>query len=166
MLIGLMSLQNQVVYIQFHPIAYMVKLNIEMSMADLIVKIARNSEIDVNDESSGPRAYPDTKSGTRNPGLSGVHDYAGGQTSTFHAAHAPISALDQADREDRKGITRQTEVQVYVQDSDSDSISMDTQKKDNGEGGSDLGLERHQSRTSNGSQIPLKDMHPRVTYEC
>lgn len=43
MLICLMSLKNQVVYIQFHPVAYMVKLNIEMSMASLITKIARNS---------------------------------------------------------------------------------------------------------------------------
>jgi len=43
MLICLMSLKNQVVYIQFHPVAYMVKLNIEISMASLITKIARHS---------------------------------------------------------------------------------------------------------------------------
>jgi lipid A disaccharide synthetase len=38
-----MSLKNQVVYIQFHPVAYMVKLNIEISMASLITKIAKSS---------------------------------------------------------------------------------------------------------------------------
>lgn len=27
-------------YMQFHPLAYMVKLNIELSMADLIAKVA------------------------------------------------------------------------------------------------------------------------------
>jgi hypothetical protein len=43
MLIGLMSLPNQVVYVQFHPVAYMVKLNIEMSMATLISRLARGS---------------------------------------------------------------------------------------------------------------------------
>ncbi|KAI1493372.1 hypothetical protein F5X96DRAFT_622219 [Biscogniauxia mediterranea] len=43
MLIGLMWLPNEVVYIQFHPVAYMVKLNIEMSMASLILKLARSS---------------------------------------------------------------------------------------------------------------------------
>jgi hypothetical protein len=43
MLIGLMSLPNQVVYVQFHPVAYMVKLNIEMSMASLISRLARGS---------------------------------------------------------------------------------------------------------------------------
>lgn len=46
MLIGLMSLPNQVVYIQFHPVTYMVKLNIEMSMADLITKLARGENSD------------------------------------------------------------------------------------------------------------------------
>ncbi|UNI23779.1 hypothetical protein JDV02_009579 [Purpureocillium takamizusanense] len=46
MLIGLMSLPNQVVYIQFHPVTYMVKLNIEMSMADLITRLARGEGSD------------------------------------------------------------------------------------------------------------------------
>ncbi|ETS81416.1 hypothetical protein PFICI_06418 [Pestalotiopsis fici W106-1] len=41
LIIGMMSLQNTFVYMQFHPLAYTVKLNIEMSMADLIVKVAR-----------------------------------------------------------------------------------------------------------------------------
>ncbi|KAL1305386.1 hypothetical protein AAFC00_002279 [Neodothiora populina] len=168
MLIGLMSLRNQVVYIQFHPVAYMVKLNIEMSMADLIVKIARSSEIDVHDMSSGPKGLPDTNTigGSKvPPGMhSGVHDYGPGQASTFKAAHAPISAQDQADRDDVKGITRQREVQVYIQDSDGDSLKMDNPKKMSRDDGHDLTLERHPSRTSNGSQIPLKDMHPHSSY--
>jgi hypothetical protein len=46
MLIGLMSLPNQVVYIQFHPVAYMVKLNIEMSMAKLITRLAKGEHAD------------------------------------------------------------------------------------------------------------------------
>lgn len=41
MLIGLLFLKNQVVYIQFHPVAYIVKLNIEMSMASLVVRLAQ-----------------------------------------------------------------------------------------------------------------------------
>lgn len=43
MLIGLMFLKNGMVYTQFHPVAYMVKLNIEMTMASLIKKIAQAS---------------------------------------------------------------------------------------------------------------------------
>ncbi|KAI1504842.1 hypothetical protein F5X99DRAFT_370034 [Biscogniauxia marginata] len=44
MLIGLMWLPNEVVFIQFHPVAYMVKLNIEMSMANLILRLARSRD--------------------------------------------------------------------------------------------------------------------------
>ncbi|CZR51564.1 uncharacterized protein PAC_01441 [Phialocephala subalpina] len=40
LIIGMMSLNNSFVYMQFHPLAYIVKLNIEMSMAELIAKIS------------------------------------------------------------------------------------------------------------------------------
>ncbi|KAF2029674.1 hypothetical protein EK21DRAFT_67246 [Setomelanomma holmii] len=40
MIIGAMSIPNSFVYIQFHPLAYLVKLNIEMTMANLIKRIA------------------------------------------------------------------------------------------------------------------------------
>jgi hypothetical protein len=43
MIIGLMRLSNPMVYTQFHPVAYMVKLNIEMTMASLIKKIAQDT---------------------------------------------------------------------------------------------------------------------------
>jgi hypothetical protein len=46
MLIGTMSLKNSFIYMQFHPVAYIVKLNIEMTMADLIIKIVRSSARD------------------------------------------------------------------------------------------------------------------------
>jgi hypothetical protein len=36
-----MFLKNQVVYIQFHPVVYIIKLNIEMSMASLVVRLAQ-----------------------------------------------------------------------------------------------------------------------------
>ena len=50
MLIGLMFLKNQLVYVQFHPVTYMVKLNIELSMAALIAKLARqSSNPDINE---------------------------------------------------------------------------------------------------------------------
>ncbi|KAH7305944.1 hypothetical protein B0I35DRAFT_454174 [Stachybotrys elegans] len=46
MLVGTMFLKNGIVYIQFHPVAYMVKLNIEMSMANLITRLARKGRSD------------------------------------------------------------------------------------------------------------------------
>ncbi|TVY82664.1 hypothetical protein LSUE1_G002017, partial [Lachnellula suecica] len=43
LIIGMMSLNNSFVYMQFHPLAYIVKLNIEMTMADLIAKVCRSN---------------------------------------------------------------------------------------------------------------------------
>ncbi|KAF3045869.1 hypothetical protein E8E12_002027 [Didymella heteroderae] len=40
MIIAAMSIPNSLVYVQFHPLAYLVKLNIEMVMANLIKRIA------------------------------------------------------------------------------------------------------------------------------
>ncbi|KAM3066934.1 hypothetical protein ACMFMF_009984 [Clarireedia jacksonii] len=40
LIIGMMSLNNSFVYMQFHPLAYLVKLKIEMSMANLIAKVS------------------------------------------------------------------------------------------------------------------------------
>lgn len=42
-LIGVMSLPSSVVYIQFHPLVYLVKLHIEMNIADLIACVVRES---------------------------------------------------------------------------------------------------------------------------
>ncbi|KAJ4367022.1 hypothetical protein N0V83_007552 [Neocucurbitaria cava] len=55
LLIGLMFLKNPVVYIQFHPVVYMVKLNIEMSMASLVVRLAQGkpqNDVDLEQYSS------------------------------------------------------------------------------------------------------------------
>ncbi|KAM0269647.1 hypothetical protein ACHAQH_009683 [Verticillium albo-atrum] len=43
MLIGLMSLSNNIVYTLFHPLAYLAKLHIEMNMAQLIAKVVKSS---------------------------------------------------------------------------------------------------------------------------
>lgn len=40
----MMSLPNSFIYLQFHPVTYIVKLNIECSMADLISKIVAGKE--------------------------------------------------------------------------------------------------------------------------
>jgi hypothetical protein len=67
-LIGLMFLKNQVVYIQFHPVVYIVKLNIEMSMASLVVRLAQGKpENDMYPEekfnSSSAKGRTDLRSG-------------------------------------------------------------------------------------------------------
>ncbi|KAI4596200.1 hypothetical protein KJ359_005707 [Pestalotiopsis sp. 9143b] len=83
-LIGSMSIGTGVIYIQFHPLVYLLKLHIELNMADLIAKVVRasnplNNHQDVTDNttSSGmsgsqkrntqgsipPSAYPHRDSG-------------------------------------------------------------------------------------------------------
>ena len=64
LLVGLMWLPNQLVYIQFHPVVYMVKLNIEMAMANLITVLARGegTEGGVRDLYAGALASSGTRS--------------------------------------------------------------------------------------------------------
>jgi hypothetical protein len=84
MLIGLMFLPNPLVYTQFHPVAYMVKLNIEMTMASLIKRIAQASVSEREGRSMGryTHEYADqngTHSNTYNGGQnikSGNHTFA------------------------------------------------------------------------------------------
>ncbi|WXC56813.1 hypothetical protein SNK03_002744 [Fusarium graminearum] len=49
-LVGLMSLPSSLVYLSFHPVAYLLKLQIEMKMAELITKIVRSSGTRGSDE--------------------------------------------------------------------------------------------------------------------
>ncbi|KAF4341585.1 hypothetical protein FBEOM_4487 [Fusarium beomiforme] len=42
-LVGLMSLPSSLVYLSFHPVCYLLKLQIEMKMAELITKIVRSA---------------------------------------------------------------------------------------------------------------------------
>ncbi|KAI1117744.1 hypothetical protein F5Y14DRAFT_447689 [Nemania sp. NC0429] len=53
LIITMMSLHNTFVYMQFHPLAYIVKLNIEMSMADLIRRIAKKKHNGPHNNSVG-----------------------------------------------------------------------------------------------------------------
>ncbi|KAI4719168.1 hypothetical protein E4T48_04629 [Aureobasidium sp. EXF-10727] len=146
MLIGLMSLRNQRLFVQFHPVAYMAKLNIEMSMADMIVKVARTSENDVKPKSSSHGPFPEQSRSYHTRTLGGDADINIGPQNTAVIGH---SQLDNFQREDIKGISRQREVQVYIGDADSESH---TESIENGK-------EQSRSRgNSYESQIPLKDL--------
>src|SRR4051812_19511765 len=110
MLIGLMSLKNQVVYVQFHPVAYMVKLNIEMSMARLITKLARGTIQDRNNEfmiySSSQNNTHNTAPRTAIGMKSGVHSSVTGNMR---------SGVKGEDGDDFEGIRTLKEVDVVVE---------------------------------------------------
>lgn len=110
MLIGLMSLPNQVVYIQFHPVAYMVKLNIEMTMANLITHLARNGTNDVHmgtlSESDKRRQFGGTdENRSRDIGLKSF--------TRSRARHDPDAVTDH-DLAHSGGIQRTLDVAVTV----------------------------------------------------
>ncbi|CAE6419759.1 unnamed protein product [Rhizoctonia solani] len=48
-IIGMLSYRNDLVYMQFHPVAFLVKLEIEMCMSRLMVKVARSTGIEVKE---------------------------------------------------------------------------------------------------------------------
>ncbi|KAM0202483.1 hypothetical protein ACHAPA_010584 [Fusarium lateritium] len=62
LLIAMMSLPNDIVYLQFHPLAYLVKLHIEMNMAELITKVVK---------ASNPNGYDYSHSQSRSGGKTG-----------------------------------------------------------------------------------------------
>lgn len=105
-----MSLPNQVVYMQFHPVAYMVKLNIEMSMANLIRKIAKATVDDRNmeyrEEQYSLQDQTNSTGHTKSQLKSGIHTSASANISTI-----PAKAVG----DDFDGIRTTTEVCVKAE---------------------------------------------------
>ncbi|KPM40515.1 hypothetical protein AK830_g6032 [Neonectria ditissima] len=85
-LIGLASLKSNLVYMSFHPICYLFKLQIEMQMAELVTKIVRASN---NHGNASHRLSTGGKS--RNDDVSGKpkfsHSLSKGHSSTFRGGN-------------------------------------------------------------------------------
>ncbi|KAF5661214.1 hypothetical protein FDENT_13565 [Fusarium denticulatum] len=77
LIIGSMSLRNTFLYVEFHPLAYLVKLHIELSMAELIAKIVK---------ASGPNLAPCRCTCHDNPNHTFLH-----QLQSRHSAPAAPS---------------------------------------------------------------------------
>lgn len=125
MLIGLMSLPNQVVYIQFHPVAYMVKLNIEMSMASLITRLARgdNNDVRMNSLSDTDRLryYGNDETTTnRNAGLKSM--------TKSRARHTMTKESGGSTATQGSGIQKTTDVDVTVHHASSEEGMHRTRK--------------------------------------
>ena len=140
MLIGLMSLPNQVVYVQFHPVAYMVKLNIEMSMAGLITRLARGPQNDmIPYEGSSHNNQYGLRSGQFNPatdGTRGIGTFNSQAAKRFsvvkqaddHNMHPSTIDEESGQRLDSR-IHRRTDIEVHVEQgpsSEEASIKDDT----------------------------------------
>lgn len=123
MLIGLMFLKNQLVYVQFHPVAYIVKLNIEMSMASLVVRLAKGRpENDMFNEpfnsSSGPRSHSNHPSNPRQLTHDGKSHF-----ESFQLSSKVTRGQRKDSEESQMGITCRTDVVVERSDKVSDTKS-------------------------------------------
>src|ERR1700761_8491913 len=92
----MMFYHNQLVFMSFHPVAYTVKLNIEMSMANLIRKIATSRENDFH----GDRSHSFS---LQSAGAQGPAALSRSRSNTFRTNRAScIGAVQADDREDGK----------------------------------------------------------------
>jgi hypothetical protein len=120
MIIGLMNLQNGMVYTQFHPVAYMVKLNIEMTMASLIRKIAKATISEREGRSMG-RNNEFTSINITHPEPTFV---GGNYTTTSAKGRKPSSSASDENKFDRICETKEAQVRVenvLVGDGDKES---------------------------------------------
>ncbi|KAL6925223.1 hypothetical protein FSST1_002497 [Fusarium sambucinum] len=125
LLIAMMSLPNDIVYVQFHPLAYLVKLHIEMNMADLIIKVVKASNgngYDYSGSKSG-NTQPKQKSSNK-PGKSHVPSamFIGGNLTFCQAGDDDIE-MNRMEGGIQK--TTRTEVEVVVKNRPSDSDDRD-----------------------------------------
>lgn len=120
-----MSLPNQIVFTQFHPVAYLVKLNIEMTMASLITKVARATG--VGDDGNKP-ANESSGTRSRHDGMRTIHDENDDiAMKSFHAAAVGPSGFDEdyeGGNAKSKGIKRTVDIRVesaYTLEADIDA---------------------------------------------
>lgn len=169
-----MSLPNQESFILFHPVVYMSKLNIEMTMASLIVKLARSGRADAYHYHPHSAPHSNSTPGGRNRhrGSAMPQDIeVGGQypnkerevalkTFTESKIRASFSNNPDGDLEGRSpdfqgvpegGIQRTREFRVTVHHSSSGSMDGDSTKDDRTTlGGEDeAGLTSHPGHPAN-----------------
>ncbi|KAK0486155.1 hypothetical protein IW261DRAFT_1453938 [Armillaria novae-zelandiae] len=99
LLLGTTFLRNTFVYCQFHPVVYIVKLQIEMTMSRLLIKVARSTGINVYNEEKGG-ITSDSLSGNKTTNHGGVAVQI--QTQVFTHAEGPDEyELDRRDVKDQ-----------------------------------------------------------------
>lgn len=117
LLIGLMFLRNQVVYIQFHPVAYMVKLNIEMSMASLVVRLAQGkSQNDMGPEEFHSTTDPESHSRSAAAAKSLQLTNRSKRNQPSNMRSAGLSKIDSDESLDLGGIQCHTELRITHED--------------------------------------------------
>ena len=94
-LIGVMSLGQGFIYVQFHPLVYILKLHIELNMADLIGKIVKSE----NNGSSYPSTGGNKRSGGKSTGGLGGGNATGTHNNGPHTGGFRMATLITANRD-------------------------------------------------------------------
>ncbi|KAM5372443.1 hypothetical protein ACJZ2D_007481 [Fusarium nematophilum] len=128
-LVGLMSLPSSLVYLSFHPVCYLLKLQIEMKMAELITKIVRSTGAHGSEDIYYRQSSTGDKSKTARGGT-----FRGGNTTQIEAGeHDSAIELDISDRRDN-GIIKTVQTTVATSrveerdEGDSESRTSSTQR--------------------------------------
>jgi hypothetical protein len=117
LLIGMMSLPNDIVYVQFHPLAYLVKLHIEMNMAELITKVVKASNGGYPDYSgSRSRTTQNKSSKTAQSGGRVNSIFPNGQAGHTTFVEAGGDDIELPTR-DAHGIQKTTTTQIVIKES-------------------------------------------------
>ncbi|KAI1264776.1 hypothetical protein F5Y18DRAFT_390058 [Xylariaceae sp. FL1019] len=114
LLIGVFSLGHGFVYVQFHPLVYLLKLHIELNVTDLLAKIVRLDE-GAHHGSSGPST-----------GAKATNDQASKGNSRNIRMTTLISTnrgADNVDNEFKGGIQKTVETEIRFNKDDSDAAS-------------------------------------------
>ncbi|KAI0198882.1 hypothetical protein F4808DRAFT_434781 [Astrocystis sublimbata] len=122
-LIGVMSLENGFIYLQFHPFVYLFKLHIELNLTELLAKIVRLDE--------GDSGLTDSKSGTgRKSNAMGTHTGRGIKMATLITANRDFTELKDSEGQ-KPGIQKTVETTIEYnskEDDDRDSHSSSTRE--------------------------------------
>ncbi|KAH9872694.1 hypothetical protein J1614_005088 [Plenodomus biglobosus] len=166
LLIGLMFLKNQVVYIQFHPVVYMVKLNIEMSMASLVVRLAQRTPQNDMD----PDSFHSSTSHSRSRSHANRTTRPNQQPQSFQLASHPktsagmmqspgLGRLDSG--ESRGGIECRTDLSIRVESVGKEFISTPTGSSSRSSREADRSVFEQHFGVSD--EMPLRKDNVRVT---
>ncbi|KAH7137749.1 hypothetical protein EDB81DRAFT_844213 [Dactylonectria macrodidyma] len=108
-LIGSMSIGNGFIYVQFHPLVYMLKLHIEMNISSLIVKVVRatgdNSSYANGTTGTELQSKPTNRSGATVPSN---HMFSGNRTQV------EAETGDEAPKGFPRGITKIVQTRITV----------------------------------------------------
>lgn len=131
-----MSLPNQEVFILFHPVVYLSKMNIEMTMASLIVKLARVGRGDTYFRHSSTPHPNESRALEDNRKYDGNERDLGLKTFTESRIRASVSGPRDGEGQagvPHDGIQRTREFQVTVHHSSSGSTDGDLKESINTE---------------------------------